>query len=88
MKTTMSDVQSKSSSTLDVQDVKYNVDIPSDLLTPARHSFALQERIPGALLHVWPAMGHAPFWEAPSELNPILERFVRDVETGRASRLP
>jgi hypothetical protein len=34
MKTTMSDVQAKSSSTLDVQDVKYNVDIPADLLTP------------------------------------------------------
>jgi len=34
MKTTMSDVQAKSSSTLDVQDVKYNVEIPADLLTP------------------------------------------------------
>jgi len=35
MTTTMNDVQAKSSSTLDVQDVKYNVDIPADLLTPA-----------------------------------------------------
>ena len=35
MTTTMSDVQAKSSSTLDVQDVKYNVDVPADLLTPA-----------------------------------------------------
>jgi hypothetical protein len=34
MTTTMNDVQAKSSSTLDVQDVKYNVDIPADLLTP------------------------------------------------------
>jgi pimeloyl-ACP methyl ester carboxylesterase len=29
--------------------------------------------------------GHAPFWEAPNEFNPILERFLRDVETGRAA---
>ena len=34
MTTTITDVQAKSSSTLDVQDVKYNVDIPADLLTP------------------------------------------------------
>ena len=34
MTTTMTDVQAKSSSTLDVQDVKFNVDIPPDLLTP------------------------------------------------------
>jgi pimeloyl-ACP methyl ester carboxylesterase len=29
-----------------------------------------------------PALGHAPFWEAPSEFNPYLERFLRDMETG------
>jgi pimeloyl-ACP methyl ester carboxylesterase len=29
--------------------------------------------------------GHAPFWDAPSEFNPILERFLRDVEAGRAA---
>ena len=34
MTTTMTDVQAKNSSKLDVQDVKYNVDIPADLLTP------------------------------------------------------
>ncbi len=35
MMTTMNDVQAKSSSALDVQDVKYDVDIPADLLAPA-----------------------------------------------------
>jgi pimeloyl-ACP methyl ester carboxylesterase len=28
-------------------------------------------------------LGHAPFWEAPSEFNPILESFLRDLETDR-----
>ena len=35
MTTTMNDIQSKNTSKLEVQDVKYNVDIPADLLTPA-----------------------------------------------------
>jgi pimeloyl-ACP methyl ester carboxylesterase len=48
----------------------------ADLLTPARHSFALKERIPGALLHVWPAMGHAPFWEAPLDFNELTRCFA------------
>jgi len=48
----------------------------SDLLTPARHSFALKERIPGALLHIWPAMGHAPFWEVPDEFNELTRVFA------------
>jgi outer membrane lipoprotein-sorting protein len=34
MTSTMDDVQAKSRSTLDVQDVKYNVDIPAELLEP------------------------------------------------------
>ena len=34
--------------------------------------------------HRLPGLGHAPFWEAPAEFNPILERLLRDVETGRA----
>ncbi|MDB5519218.1 MAG: alpha/beta hydrolase fold family protein [Tardiphaga sp.] len=34
--------------------------------------------------HRLPGLGHAPFWQAPDDFNPILERFVRDVETGRA----
>jgi pimeloyl-ACP methyl ester carboxylesterase len=29
-------------------------------------------------------LGHAPFWEAPAEFDPVLERFLNDVETGRA----
>jgi pimeloyl-ACP methyl ester carboxylesterase len=30
--------------------------------------------------------GHAPFWEKPGDFDPVLERLVRDVETGRATR--
>lgn len=26
-------------------------------------------------------LGHAPFWEAPNDFNPVLERFLRDVVT-------
>jgi pimeloyl-ACP methyl ester carboxylesterase len=29
--------------------------------------------------------GHAPFWQAPGDFNPVLERFLRDVKTGRAA---
>jgi len=32
-------------------------------------------------------LGHAPFWEGPGDFDPILERFFRDVESGRAARL-
>jgi pimeloyl-ACP methyl ester carboxylesterase len=30
-------------------------------------------------------LGHAPFWEGPVDFNPVLERFLRDVVTGRAN---
>ena len=29
---------------------------------------------------------HAPFWEAPAEFDPVLDRFLNDVETGRAAQ--
>lgn len=48
----------------------------SDLLTPAYHARALAERIPGARLHVWPEMGHAPFWEIPDEFNALTRGFM------------
>jgi hypothetical protein len=35
--------------------------------------------------HRLAGLGHAPFWEAPGEFDPILERFLHDVETGRAA---
>jgi pimeloyl-ACP methyl ester carboxylesterase len=41
----------------------------SDMLTPAYLSRAIAQRIPGAQLHVWPEMGHAPFYEIPDEFN-------------------
>jgi pimeloyl-ACP methyl ester carboxylesterase len=30
-------------------------------------------------VHLLPGKGHAPFWEAPDQFNPILERFLKDV---------
>jgi len=48
----------------------------SDLLTPPRHSIAIKERLPNALLHVWPNMGHAPFWETPREFNELNYSFL------------
>jgi pimeloyl-ACP methyl ester carboxylesterase len=35
--------------------------------------------------HRLSGLGHAPFWEAPGDFDPVLERFLRDVETGRAT---
>jgi pimeloyl-ACP methyl ester carboxylesterase len=35
--------------------------------------------------HRLTGLGHAPFWEAPDNFDRILERFLRDVETGRAA---
>ena len=49
----------------------------SDLLTPPYHSFAIKERMPKALLHVWPSMGHAPFWEIPDEFNRLNYTFLK-----------
>jgi len=49
----------------------------SDLLTPPYHSAAIKERMPNALLHVWPKMGHAPFWEIPDEFNKLSYEFLK-----------
>ena len=35
--------------------------------------------------HRLSGLGHAPFWGSPGDFDPVLERFVQDVETGRAS---
>src|SRR5215469_6998921 len=34
--------------------------------------------------HRLSGLGHAPFWEAPRDFDPVLARFLRHVETGRA----
>jgi pimeloyl-ACP methyl ester carboxylesterase len=47
-----------------------------DILTPPAHSRALHERIPGSTLHVWPEMGHAPFWEIPDAFNRLNRDFL------------
>lgn len=49
----------------------------ADILTPPFHSFELKARMPSALLHVWPAMGHAPFWEIPGEFNELTYSFLK-----------
>ena len=48
----------------------------TDILTPPPHSRALHERIKGSILHVWPEMGHAPFWEIPEEFNRLNLEFL------------
>lgn len=47
-----------------------------DILTPPAHSWALHERIPGSILHLWPDMGHAPFWEIPDQFNALNREFL------------
>ena len=48
----------------------------TDILTPLTHSRAIHERIRGSVLHVWPEMGHAPFWEIPDEFNDLTREFL------------
>jgi pimeloyl-ACP methyl ester carboxylesterase len=48
----------------------------ADMLTPPAHARALHDRVPGSLLHVWPEMGHAPFWEIPDEFNRLNREFL------------
>jgi pimeloyl-ACP methyl ester carboxylesterase len=47
-----------------------------DILTPPAHSRAIHERIEGSVLHVWPEMGHAPFWEIPDQFNELNREFL------------
>jgi pimeloyl-ACP methyl ester carboxylesterase len=47
-----------------------------DILTPPAHSRAIHERIKGSALHVWPEMGHAPFWEIPDQFNELNREFL------------
>jgi pimeloyl-ACP methyl ester carboxylesterase len=35
--------------------------------------------------HRLSGLGHAPFWESPGDFNAVLERFLQDVEAGRAT---
>lgn len=53
-----------------------------DLLAPPRHSYALHERIPGSLLHVWRNMAHAPWVEIPAAFNRLVEIWVDGVAAG------
>ena len=49
-----------------------------DLLTPAHHTYLIKERMPLAVLRVWPRMGHAPFWEIPDEFNARQHDFLKE----------
>ena len=48
----------------------------SDILTPPAHARALNERVRDSVLHVWPEMGHAPFWEIPEAFNRLNHEFL------------
>jgi pimeloyl-ACP methyl ester carboxylesterase len=48
-----------------------------DLLAPAYHSMAIKSRMPAAMLHVWPNMGHAAFWEIPDDFNELCLTFAK-----------
>ena len=59
------------------------IDVPTlitvgdtDILTPPAHARALHERVRGSVLHVWPEMGHAPFWEIPDDFNRLNREFL------------
>jgi len=59
------------------------IDVPTlitvgdrDIFTPPAHARALHERIHGSVLHVWPEMGHAPFWEIPDAFNRLNREFL------------
>ena len=59
------------------------IDVPTlitvgdtDILTPPAHARALHERVRGSVLHVWPEMGHAPFWEIPDAFNRLNREFL------------
>jgi pimeloyl-ACP methyl ester carboxylesterase len=47
-----------------------------DILTPPVHTAAIHARIGGSVVHVWPEMGHAPFWEIPDEFNELNRDFL------------
>jgi pimeloyl-ACP methyl ester carboxylesterase len=49
-----------------------------DILTPPEHALAIHERIGGSVLHVWPGMGHAPFWEIPDRFNELNRSFLEE----------
>jgi pimeloyl-ACP methyl ester carboxylesterase len=48
----------------------------TDILTPPAHARALHERVRGSVLHVWPQMGHAPFWEISDAFNRLNRQFL------------
>lgn len=48
----------------------------TDMLTPPAHARELHERVRGSVLHVWPDMGHAPFWEIPDAFNQLNREFL------------
>ena len=59
------------------------IDVPTlitvgdtDILTPPAHARELHKRVRGSLLHVWPEMGHAPFWEIPDAFNRLNREFL------------
>lgn len=60
-----------------------SIDVPTlitvgdrDIFTPPTHARTLHGRIRGSVLHIWPEMGHAPFWEIPDAFNRLNREFL------------
>lgn len=49
-----------------------------DVLTPAHHTYAIKDEMPGARVRVWQKMGHAPFWEIPDEFNQVTMNWIKE----------
>jgi pimeloyl-ACP methyl ester carboxylesterase len=49
-----------------------------DVLTPAHHTYAIKDEMPGASVRVWQKMGHAPFWEIPDEFNQVTMNWIKE----------
>jgi pimeloyl-ACP methyl ester carboxylesterase len=59
----------------------------SDALIPRREQEQLTAAIPQAMLRLFPAVGHAPHWEAPEGFAPLLQRFAQETVPQRATLL-
>ena len=63
----------------------YVIDAPTlltvgdrDCFTPAHHTYAIKDRMPGARVRVWQKMGHAPFWEIPDDFNQVMVAWLEE----------
>ena len=55
-----------------------------DLITPAQSARELAAALPHAELHILPRGGHGVWREFPEDVNPIVERFLRECDSRTA----